>query len=85
MKNQELLSDGKRGMKKPLPFSWVIIAILLYLLLQVSYIALKPTPHTIGMSYRYDRSRINPQAEPPPPAAPPRPGSQSHSPSTPLR
>lgn len=48
--------EAKMPEKKPWPMSWVIIAILLYLLFQVSYVALKPTPSTVGMSYKYDRA-----------------------------
>lgn len=83
MKNQEYLSDGKRGPKKPMPMSWVIIAILAYLLFQVCYLAFKPLG-TVSMSYKYDRSLIKPESSPQS-AAQPRPSNQSRSPSTPPR
>jgi hypothetical protein len=45
----------KKTEKKPWPMSWVIIAILLYMLFQVCYLAFKPVPKTVSMSYKYDR------------------------------
>ena len=52
--------------RKPWPMSWVIIAILLYMLFQVSYLALAPQKEIRG-SIHYDRTQLKEQAQPPPP------------------
>jgi len=46
------------SLDKPIPMAWVVIAILLYLLFQLSTIALKPTPQTISASAKYDRTLL---------------------------
>ena len=57
-KSESKLEYPIKTEKKPWPMSWVIIAILLYMLFQVSYLALKPIPHTVGFSYKYDRTLL---------------------------
>mgnify|MGYP000421471298 CR=1 FL=1 len=55
-KNQSKAAELIDG-KKPLPMSWVVIAILLYMLFQVSYLAYKPQ-QTISESRAYDRTLL---------------------------